>query len=88
MRDTGGAAAKDGDRGSTRQGSPGAGSGRDTEGKQPGDQVAAQQEDEGSSPLIPILIAIAVLAAISVAVVTWQRRRGQDAEVSVSPRAS
>lgn len=88
-RDAGGSAAKGDGRGGTRQGSPGDGAGKNTEAKQSGDQVAAQQQgDDGSSPLVPILIAIALLAAISVALVTWQRRRGQGAETSVSSRAS
>jgi cobalamin biosynthesis Mg chelatase CobN len=37
---------------------------------------SAESDDGGSSPLVPILIAIALLAAISVGVVVWQRRRG------------
>jgi cobalamin biosynthesis Mg chelatase CobN len=36
----------------------------------------AESDDGGSSPLVPILIVIALLAAISVGVVVWQRRRG------------
>jgi cobalamin biosynthesis Mg chelatase CobN len=42
-------------------------------------------DDSGSSPLVPILIAIAVLAAISVAVVMVRQRRGPNA--SASPEA-
>lgn len=42
-----------------------------------------------SSPLVPILIAIAVLAAISIGVVVFrQRRQGGDSGGSVSPKAS
>jgi cobalamin biosynthesis Mg chelatase CobN len=41
----------------------------------------------GSSPLVPILIAIAALAAISLGVVTWQRRRRGAGGASVSPKA-
>jgi cobalamin biosynthesis Mg chelatase CobN len=37
---------------------------------------SAESDDGGSSPLVPILIVIALLAAISVGVVVWQRRRG------------
>jgi len=37
---------------------------------------SADSDDSGSSPLVPILIVIALLAAISVGVVVWQRRRG------------
>jgi len=43
------------------------------------EQVASTSDesgDDGSSPLIPILIAIAVLAAISVGVVVMRQRRG------------
>lgn len=54
-----------------------------------GKQVSAPGDDEGSSPLIPILIAIAALAAISIgAVVLRQRRQREDADAPVSPRAS
>jgi cobalamin biosynthesis Mg chelatase CobN len=35
-----------------------------------------QNGDGGSSPLVPILIVVALLAAISVGVVYWQKRRG------------
>jgi cobalamin biosynthesis Mg chelatase CobN len=37
---------------------------------------SADSDDGGSSPIVPILIVIALLAAISVGVVVWQRRRG------------
>jgi len=54
----------------------------------PGGEAAAQTDDEGSSPLLPILIAIAVLAAVSVGVVMFrQRRRGGAPGSSVSPEA-
>jgi len=36
----------------------------------------AESDDGGSSPVVPILIVLALLAAISVGVVVWQRRRG------------
>jgi cobalamin biosynthesis Mg chelatase CobN len=36
----------------------------------------------GSSPLVPILIAIAVLAAISIGAVLWRQRRNPGAPVS------
>ncbi len=43
----------------------------------------------GSSPLVPILIAIALLAAISVAVVMFRQRRQQDGSATpASPKAS
>lgn len=41
--------------------------------------AATISHDGGSSPLVPILIALAVLAAVSIGVVTM-RRRGQDGE--------
>jgi cobalamin biosynthesis Mg chelatase CobN len=48
-----------------------------------------QDDGGGSSPLVPILIAIAVLAAISVGVVAFrQRRRGSGTDARVSPEAS
>lgn len=47
---------------------------------------APQSDDSGSSPLVPILIALAVLAAISIGVVAMRRRRqgelGGDSHVS------
>ena len=57
-------------------------------GTSPG-QNAAQSDDGGSSPLVPILIAIAVLAAISIgAVIYRQRRQGSGGTGSpVSPNA-
>lgn len=42
--------------------------------------------DDGSSPLVPILIAVAVLAAISVGAVLYRQRRGSDG--GFSPNAS
>lgn len=36
---------------------------------------STEADDGGSSPVVPILIAIALLAAISIGVVVWQRRR-------------
>src|SRR6476646_557814 len=41
----------------------------------------------GSSPVVPILIVVALLAAISVGVVYWQRRRGGDADSPITPKA-
>jgi cobalamin biosynthesis Mg chelatase CobN len=41
--------------------------------------LAASSEDDDSSPLVPILIALAVLAAISVGVVAMRRKR-EDAD--------
>lgn len=51
----------------------------------------ASSDDDGSSPLVPILIAIAVLAAISIGAVMIRRHRGDGGEDSgpdVSPEAS
>ena len=49
---------------------------------------ASSKSDDGSSPLVPILIAIAVLAAISIgAVVFRQRRRRGSPGSPVSPEA-
>lgn len=83
--------AKTGDDGGTGQGSPGNGS-------NVSDNVAvgeptpvansAQPSDDGgsSSPLVPILIAIAALAAISIGAVVIRQRRGSGGQVS--PKAS
>ncbi len=48
---------------------------------------AAAESDDGSSPLVPILIAIAVLAAISIGAYYYRQRR-QDPGSTVSPKAS
>jgi hypothetical protein len=67
------------------QGSPGNGSPGSQQGTPVSAPVAATESS--SSPLVPILIAIAALAAISIgAVVVRQRRRGP--EGAVSPKAS
>jgi len=51
---------------------------------------ASQQEGGGSSPLVPILIAIAALAAISIGAVMLRARRQRDGRggAPVSPEAS
>jgi hypothetical protein len=49
--------------------------------------AAAQTADDGSSPLVPILIAVAVLAAISIGAYYYRQRR-QDPGSTVSPKAS
>lgn len=41
--------------------------------------------DDGSSPLVPILIAIAILAAISIGAVVYRQRRGDSGGGSGSP---
>ncbi|MGN6258465.1 MAG: hypothetical protein ACTHN3_12070 [Solirubrobacterales bacterium] len=75
-------------------GSPGNGAGNAKAGLGEGRQVAQPienaantSEDESSSPLVPILIAIAVLAAISIGAFYYRQRR-QGAGSSVSPKAS
>jgi len=79
--------------GGTGQGSPGTGpSEKQASRSQPaghGGAPVAQQDDDGSSPLVPILLAILVLAAISVAaVMIRQRRQRQGTATPVSPKAS
>jgi cobalamin biosynthesis Mg chelatase CobN len=58
------------------------------EGKTPTDlgEKTSATSDEGSSPLVPILIAIVVLAAISIGAFYYRQRR--DAGSSISPKAS
>lgn len=53
---------------------------------QPGTQ-ASTASDDGSSPLVPILIAIAVLAAISIGTLVMRQRRGSGGD-SISPEAN
>jgi cobalamin biosynthesis Mg chelatase CobN len=70
------------------------GEGAKTAGDTPGGSVqaavpletSAATTDDGSSPLVPILIAVAVLAAISVGAVLYRRRR--DGDGGISPNAS
>jgi cobalamin biosynthesis Mg chelatase CobN len=50
------------------------------------DSTQTSGDDGGSSPIVPILIVVALLAAISVGVVYWQRRRGSDAP-PITPKA-
>ncbi len=76
--------------GTGQQGSPGQGSNDGS--KNPASaavgsgEPASSQSDDGSSPLVPILVAIAALAAVSIGVVMYRRRRGPG--TSVSPKAS
>lgn len=77
---SGGAASGKGDRGNGQGSQAGGASNRSGVGE--GHAIAspdraAISHDGGSSPLVPILIALAVLAAISIGVVTM-RRRNQD----------
>jgi cobalamin biosynthesis Mg chelatase CobN len=82
--------------GGTGQGSPGNGSKGDAKqagnGKPPASQEgrparAETSSDDSSSPAIPILIAIAALAAISIGGLLYRQRR-QRTGTSVSPKAS
>lgn len=56
------------------------------------DSSAGADGDDGSSPLVPILIALAVLAAISIGVVVARQRRqgggSGESDARVSPEAS
>jgi cobalamin biosynthesis Mg chelatase CobN len=47
----------------------------------------ASSDDGGSSPLVPILIVVAVLAAISLGVVWYRQRKQRPGTPSVSPKA-
>ena len=88
-----GGAAKNGGNGSGQQGSQGADFNSGVGGgKSLGNEVepaSAGEEDGGSSPLVPILIAIVVLAAISLGAVMYRRRHDGTSESgsSVSPEA-
>lgn len=89
----GGGDAKAGKDGGTGQGNPGKSPEADSQvGLGDGTQVAnTQPADDGgsSSPLVPILIAVAALAAISVgAVLVRNRRQGGASDAGVSPKAS
>ena len=79
-----------GGEGGSNQGHSGKGS---AEGKNPAgpgkgsvEAAPTTSDDDGSSPLVPILIAILVLAAISIAAVVARKRRGMGDPVS--PKAN
>ena len=79
-----------GDGGGTGQSSPGKGATADqgSAGLTQGQPVSnASSDDGGSSPLIPILIAIAALAAISIGAVVFRQKR-QSPGSPISPKAS
>jgi hypothetical protein len=52
------------------------------------DATPTSTDDGGSSPLVPILIALAVLAAISIGVVVMKRRRDSEPGSPLTPGAS
>ncbi|HUC07831.1 MAG TPA: hypothetical protein VMR96_07050 [Solirubrobacterales bacterium] len=86
----GGVAGSDGDK---PQGNPGGSANSEAKNaahsggqKASGIPTSNSSDDSSSSPLVPILIAIAVLAAISVAVVMIRQRRGPSA--TASPEAN
>jgi cobalamin biosynthesis Mg chelatase CobN len=97
----GGPSGGEGNTGQTNQGSAGngekAGNGSkaaagEVGGAKPLETVAQQTsskaDDGSSSPLVPILIAIAVLAAISIGAFLYRQRRQQDPGSPISPKAS
>lgn len=91
-KDNGGPSDKGGQPGGggNPTGKEGLESGQAVEGPtQQGQAASAADDGGGSSPLVPILIAVAVLAAISIgAVIYRQRRQGSDGSGSpVSPNA-
>jgi cobalamin biosynthesis Mg chelatase CobN len=87
---SGGASGTANDGGTGQQGSPGKGSADGSKSSAStgvgSGEPASSSSDDSSSPLVPILVAIAALAAISIGVVTYRRRRGPN--TSVSPKAS
>lgn len=85
--ESGGAPAqKDGD---GKGGGPDVGKGDEVAGQpQAIDVSPTSTDDDGSSPLVPILIALAVLAAISIGAVVMRRRRDSEPGSPVSPEAS
>ncbi len=99
---TGGSSSGTGDNPSTGGGSgtgqgasgnspTGTGKGNPAGSGQSGSQVAKQEaSDDSSSPVVPILIAVAVLAAISVGAVIYRQRRqdGDDGPKVSSPEPS
>jgi cobalamin biosynthesis Mg chelatase CobN len=75
----------DGSSGKTHSGGNGSGSGALNK-AQPVSNATESSDDSSSSPLIPILIAIVLLAAISIGAVIYRQRRQRPG--SVSPKAS
>jgi hypothetical protein len=80
-----------GSNGPGQQSSPGQGSqGHQAQSQSPGSESGSSKSDGGgSSPLVPVLVAIAVLAAISIGTVMLRQRRRRGGSVkTVSPKAS
>lgn len=88
----GGGNGGSGQQGTQRSGSQDQSHGGAQNGSQTSKPVAATKDKGGgSSPLVPILIAIAVLAAISIGAVMLRQRRQRDgggSAPSISPKAS
>jgi MYXO-CTERM domain-containing protein len=89
-----GGVASTGGNGGNGQGSPGTAADNPVAGGEQGisqgspvETKSAAEDDGGSSPLVPILIAIAVLAAISLGALTMRQRRQRQGG-SISPEAS
>jgi cobalamin biosynthesis Mg chelatase CobN len=85
-----GGAATNGNGGGTGQGKPaGSANGKGQNSVQPVSQPkgtsTSQTSDGGSSPLVPILIGIVVLAAISVGAVMYRQRRQRRGPTSSAP---
>jgi cobalamin biosynthesis Mg chelatase CobN len=85
-----GGVAPVGNGGGTGQGKPGGSANPGSEAQmQHGGQNAAtpasQSSDGGSSPLVPILVGIAILAAISVGVVMYRQRRQRRGPTASTP---
>jgi hypothetical protein len=82
-----GGAAKGGDRG-TGQGSPDKGAAKaGAPGAKALDVAPVSEDDGGSSPLVPILIVAAILAAISIGAYALRQRRQRRGPTHVSPEA-
>jgi cobalamin biosynthesis Mg chelatase CobN len=86
----GGGVAGNGNGGGTGQGKPaGSGGGKGQspvqQANQPKGTSTSQSSDNGSSPLVPILIGIAVLAAISVGAVMYRQRRQRRGPTASAP---
>jgi cobalamin biosynthesis Mg chelatase CobN len=66
----------------------GSGNGKDSLALKDAKPAGESSGDDGSSPLVPILIAIAVLAAISIGAVVMRQRRQGDSGGQASPKTT